>query len=97
MDFPSLICDFCQILFPIPYHSIHVTGNVFQSILPILHEVEEEEICVTTLLEDKYLQQVNLCYRPEAKMAAINNIEIFGLVCREANPPIINIQQVFNF
>ena len=59
----------------------------------ILHEVEEEEICVTTLLEDKYLQQVNLCYRPEAKMAAINNIEIFGLVCRETNPPVINIKR----
>jgi hypothetical protein len=59
----------------------------------ILREVEEEEMCVTTLLEDKCLQQVNLCYRPEAKMAAINNIEIFGLVCRETNPPVINIQR----
>jgi hypothetical protein len=26
-------------------------------------------------------------------MAAINNIEIFGLVCRETNPPVINIKR----
>jgi hypothetical protein len=38
----------------------------------MLREVEEEEICVSTLLEDKCLQQVNLCYRPEAKKAAIS-------------------------
>jgi hypothetical protein len=43
----------------------------------ILREVEEEEMHVTTLLEDKCLQQVNLCYRPDEKMAAINNIEIY--------------------
>jgi hypothetical protein len=43
----------------------------------ILREVEEDEMYVTTLLEDKCLQQVNLCYRHEAKMVAINNIEIF--------------------
>ena len=59
----------------------------------ILLEIQEEEMYVTTLLEDKCLQQVNLCYRPEAKMAAINNIEIFGLVCRETNPPVINIKR----
>ena len=59
----------------------------------ILREVEEEEMHVTKLLEDKCLQQVNLCYRPEAKMAAINNIEIFGSVCRETNPPVINIKR----
>ena len=59
----------------------------------ILGEVKEEEMCVTTLLEEKYLQQVNLCYRPEEKMAAINNIEIFGSVCRETNPPAINIKR----
>ena len=59
----------------------------------ILGEIQEEEMYVTTLLEDKCLQQVNLCYRPEAKMAAINNIEIFGLVCRETNPPVINIKR----
>ena len=59
----------------------------------ILREVEEEEMYVTTLLEDKCLQQVNLCYRPEAKMGEINNIEIFGLVCRETNPPVINIKR----
>jgi hypothetical protein len=49
----------------------------------ILREVEEEEMYVTSLLEEKCLQQVNLCYRPDEKMAAINNIEIFGSVCRE--------------
>ena len=59
----------------------------------ILHEVEEEEMYVTTLMEEKCLQQVNLCYRPEAKMVAINNIEIFGSVCRETNPPAINIKR----
>jgi hypothetical protein len=26
-------------------------------------------------------------------MAAINNIEIFGLVCKETNPPVINIKR----
>jgi hypothetical protein len=26
-------------------------------------------------------------------MAAINNIEIFGSVCRETNPPAINIKR----
>jgi hypothetical protein len=59
----------------------------------ILGEIKEEEMCVTTLLEEKYLQQVNLWYRPEEKMAAINNIEIFGSVCRETNPPAINIKR----
>jgi hypothetical protein len=59
----------------------------------ILREVEEDEMYVTTLLEDKCLQQVNLCYRHEAKMVAINNIEIFGSVCRETNPPAINIKR----
>ena len=59
----------------------------------ILSEFEEEEMHVTTLLEDKCLQQVNLCYRPDAKMAAITNIEIFGSVCRETNPPAINIKR----
>jgi hypothetical protein len=59
----------------------------------ILREVEEEEMYVTTLLEDNSLQQVNLCYRPEEKMVAINNIEIFGSVCRETNPPTINIKR----
>jgi hypothetical protein len=59
----------------------------------ILREVEEEEMHVTKLLEDKYLQQVNLSYRPDAKMAGINNIEIFGSVCRETNPPVINIKK----
>ena len=58
----------------------------------ILREVEEEEMYVKTLVEDKCLQQINLCYRPEAKMVAINNIEIFGSVCRETNPPAINIK-----
>jgi len=48
---------------------------------------------VTTFLEEKCLQQVDLCYRPEEKMAAINNIEIFGSVCRETNPPAINIKR----
>jgi hypothetical protein len=55
----------------------------------ILREVEEEEMCVTALLEEKCLQQVNVCYRPEAKQAAINNIEIFGSVCRETSPPVM--------
>jgi exonuclease VII large subunit len=56
----------------------------------LLREVEEEDMYVSTLLEDKCLQQINLCYRPEVKMTAINNIGIFGLVCREANPrPLI--------
>jgi hypothetical protein len=59
----------------------------------ILREVKEEGICVTTLLEENCLQQVNLCYRPEEKMAAINNIEIFGAVCRETNAPAINIKR----
>ena len=59
----------------------------------ILCEVEEEEMHVTNLLEDKCLQQYNLCYRPDAKMAEINNIEIFGSVCRETNPPAINIKR----
>ena len=59
----------------------------------ILREVEEEEMYVTTLLEEKCLQQVNLCYRPEANMVAINNIDIFGSVCRETNPPAINIKR----
>lgn len=59
----------------------------------ILREVEEEEMHVTKLLEDKCLQQYNLCYRPDAKMAGINNIEIFGSVCRETNPPAINIKR----
>ena len=59
----------------------------------ILREVEEEELYVTTLLEEKCIQQVNLCYRPEPKMAAINNIEIFGLVCRETRPPAISIKR----
>jgi hypothetical protein len=54
---------------------------------------EEEEMYVITLLEEKCLQQVNLCYRPEAKMVAINNIEIFGSVCRETNPSSINIKR----
>jgi hypothetical protein len=58
-----------------------------------LHKVEEEEMYVTTLMEEKCLQQVNLCYRPETKMVAINNIEIFGSVCRETNPPAINIKR----
>jgi archaellum component FlaC len=35
----------------------------------ILLEVKEEETCVTTLLAEKCLQQVNLCYRHEEKMA----------------------------
>ena len=48
---------------------------------------------VIKLLEDKCLQQVNLCYRPDAKMTGINNIEIFGSVCRETNPPAINIKR----
>ena len=48
---------------------------------------------VTKLLEDKCLQQYNLCYRPDAKMAEINNIEIFGSVCRETNPPAISIKR----
>jgi hypothetical protein len=34
-----------------------------------------------------------LCYRHEEKMAAINNIEIFGSVCRETNPSAINIKR----
>ena len=59
----------------------------------IVCEVQEEEMYVTKLLEDKCLQQVNLCYRPDAKMAEINNIEIFGSVCRETNPPAINIKR----
>ena len=59
----------------------------------IVCEVQEEEMHVTKLLEDKCLQQVNLCYRPDAKMAEINNIEIFGSVCRETNPPAINIKR----
>jgi hypothetical protein len=59
----------------------------------ILREVEEEEMYVTTLMEEKCLQQVNLCYLPAAKMVAINNIEIFGSVCRETNPPAINIKR----
>jgi len=59
----------------------------------MLREVEEEEMHVAKLLEDKCIQQINLCYRPEAKMAAINNIEIFGSVCRETNPPVINIKR----
>ena len=59
----------------------------------MLLEVKEEEMCVTTLLTEKCLQQVNLCYRPEEKMAAINNIEIFGSVCRETNPSAINIKR----
>ena len=59
----------------------------------ILREVEEEEMYVTTLLQDTCLQQVNLCYLPEAKMAAMNNFEIFGSVCRETNPPAINIKR----
>ena len=59
----------------------------------ILREVEEEEMNVTTLLEEKCLQQVNVCYRPEPKMTAINTIEIFGSVCRETNPPVINIKR----
>ena len=59
----------------------------------ILREVEEEKMYVTSLLEEKCLQQVNLCYRPEEKMAAINNIEIFGSVCRETNPSAINIKR----
>jgi predicted nucleotidyltransferase len=50
-------------------------------------------MCVTALLEEKCLQQVNVCYRPEAKQAAINNIEIFGSVCRETSPPVINIKK----
>jgi hypothetical protein len=33
MDFSSLVRDFCKIFFPVPYHTFHVTGNVFQSIL----------------------------------------------------------------
>jgi hypothetical protein len=61
----------------------------------ILREVEVEEMYLTTLLEEKCLQQVNLCYRPDEKMAAINNIEIFGSVCRETNPfCIINTSHV---
>ena len=48
----------------------------------ILREVEVEEMYLTTLLEEKCLQQVNLCYRPEEKMA----------VCRETSPPAINIK-----
>ena len=56
----------------------------------LLCEVEEEEMHVTTLLENNSLQQVNLCYRPEEKMVAINNIEI---LCRETNPPAINIKR----
>jgi hypothetical protein len=60
----------------------------------IVCEVQEEEMHVTKLLEDKYLQQVNLCYRPDAKMTGINNIEIFGSVCRETNPPAINTSHV---
>ena len=59
----------------------------------ILREVEEEEMHVIKLLEDKCLQQVNLCYRPDAKMTGINNIEIFGSVCRETNPSAINIKR----
>ena len=59
----------------------------------ILREVEEEQMYVTTLLEENSLQQVNLCYLTEANMAAINNIEIFGSVCRETNPPAINIKR----
>ena len=58
----------------------------------ILREVEEEEMYVTALLEEKCLQQVNVCYRTDGKLAAINNIEIFGSVCRETNPPVINIK-----
>ena len=59
----------------------------------ILREVQEEEMHVTKLLEDKCLHQVILCYRPDAKMAEINNIEIFGSVCRETNPPAISIKR----
>ena len=59
----------------------------------ILREVEEEEMYVTTLLDSRCLQQVNLCCRHEEKMTAITNIEIFGSVCRETNPPAINIKR----
>jgi hypothetical protein len=59
----------------------------------LLREVEEEDMYVSTLLEDKCLQQINLCYRPEAKMAAINNIEIFGSVFGETNPSAMNIKR----
>jgi hypothetical protein len=59
----------------------------------IVREVEEEEMYVTTLLEEKCLQQVNVCYLPEEKMVAINNIEIFGSLCRETNPPAMNIKR----
>ena len=59
----------------------------------ILREVKEEQMYVTTLLEDNSLQQVNLCYLTEANMAVINNIEIFGSICRETNPPAINIKR----
>ena len=44
----------------------------------ILREVEVEKMYLTTLLEEKCLQQVNLCYRPEEKMAAIKHFEMFG-------------------
>ena len=59
----------------------------------LLREVGEEERYLTKLLEKMCLQQVNLCYRPEEKMAAINTIEICGSVCRETTPPAINIKR----
>jgi hypothetical protein len=45
------------------------------------------------IIWEKCLPQVNLCYLPAAKMVAINNIEIFGSVCRETNPSAINIKR----
>jgi hypothetical protein len=58
----------------------------------ILREVEVEEMYLTTLLDQKCLQ-VNLCYRPEEKMAAIKHFEMFGSVCRETSPLAINIKR----
>jgi hypothetical protein len=48
MDFPSLIRDICKILFPVPYHSFHVTGNVFQTILNIVFDKVTGENVFTT-------------------------------------------------
>jgi hypothetical protein len=45
----------------------------------ILREVEEEEMYVTALLEEKCVQQVNVGYRPEAKLAAIKFVRFSSL------------------
>jgi hypothetical protein len=50
----------------------------------LLREAMDEE---TSFLEEMCLPQVNLCYRPEEMIAAINTIEICGSVYRETTPP----------